>query len=224
MEQEKPHILVVDDDRRLRELIVKYLTEKVEFRASGAEDAAQARAKLAAIAYDLIVLDIMMPGETGLSFMKDLRQHSNVPILLLTAMGETRDRINGFETGADDYLAKPFEPRELVLRIQSILKRAPTESPKARYCRFGPFTFDFLEQSLYREGEAVNLTQSEAAILAHLAGHLGEAVERGAFTEQPNSRLLDVQIGRLRKKMEPDPHQPRYIQTVRNIGYKLQGE
>lgn len=225
MVSEKAHILVVDDDRRLRELIVKYLTEKADFWVSSAENTAEARVKLASIAFDLLVLDIMMPGESGLSLTEDLRkQNSTVPILMLTAMGESKDRINGLETGADDYLPKPFEPRELVLRIQSILKRTPKIMDRPSHFRFGPFTLHLVEGKLFKEGIEIDLTQSEIAILTHLASKPGIAIGRSEFTEQPNSRLLDVQIGKLRKKIEPDPHQPRYIQTVRNVGYKLQAE
>ena len=239
------HILVVDDDKRLRELIARYLSEQ-GFRVTVAIDAAEARAKLKSIAFDLIVLDIMMPGESGLDLTRALRTESAVPILLLTAMGEVQDRINGLETGADDYLAKPFEPKELVLRINAILKRAKPRAAAAAAAaggtvRFGGFAFEMERRRLYKDGDVVHLTEGESELLLVLARRAGQPVSRdelatraGGEAEevQPEgsenhaaeagpSRLIDVQMTRLRRKIEDDPRFPRYLQTVRGIGYVL---
>lgn len=238
------HILIVDDDKRLRELIGRYLAEQ-GFRVTLAVDAKEARAKLASIAFDLLVLDIMMPGETGLELTQSLRTESGVPILLLTAMGEVQDRINGFESGADDYLAKPFEPKELTLRINAILKRAQNApakpAPAAGTVRFGAYAFEIERRRLYRSGEIVHLTEGESDLLLQLARRAGEAVSRdelaakgvaadeadaeaaseGNAVEAGASRLIDVQMNRLRRKLEDDPRFPRYLQTVRGIGYVL---
>jgi two-component system phosphate regulon response regulator OmpR len=221
----QPHILVVDDDTRLRQLLNKYLVEN-GYLVSTAADAAQARQQLGAMAFDLIVLDVMMPGESGLRLTKSLRADNAVPILLLTAMGETADRINGLEMGADDYLTKPFEPRELLLRINSILRRSARDVPmEAQPCRFGRFTFDPGRGELQSDDEIVRLTSAEAALLALLALSPGETLSRedlAAKTGNSNNlRTVDVQVTRLRKKIEEDPRLPRYLQTVRGRGYVL---
>lgn len=221
----QPHILVVDDDTRLRQLLNKYLIEN-GYLVSTAADAAQARRQLDAMTFDLIVLDVMMPGESGLALTKNLRANNPVPILLLTAMGETADRITGLEMGADDYLTKPFEPRELLLRINSILRRATRESPdEPQGCQFGSFTFDFTRNELLSHGETVHLTSAEAALLAVLARTPGETLSREDLAAKTgnsgNMRTIDVQITRLRKKIEEDPRLPRYLQTVRGRGYVL---
>jgi len=236
---EPPHILVVDDDKRLRELLRKYLADQ-GFRVTVAADAADGRRKLAGLAFDLIVLDIMMPGENGLELTRSLRQESAVPILLLTAMGEPEDRIAGLEGGADDYLAKPFEPRELVLRIRTILRRvpAPETGGPPREVRFGPFAFDLDRRILRRAGQEVRLTAGEAELLAALAAAPGQAVAREALGQQTRlnhgegapadpaggSRMVDVQMTRLRRKIEADPRFPRHLQTVRGRGYMLQAD
>ena len=219
------HILVVDDDQRLRELLSRYLTEQ-GFRVTTAPDAAAARAKLAALDFDLLILDIMMPGESGLDMTHSLRQASQVPILLLTAMGEAEDRIEGLKRGADDYLAKPFEPRELVLRLQAILRRGrePAPAPGSAIA-FGAFRFDLDRKELRRGEQYVRLTAAEASLLKALARQPGTAVSREALTsESPeigNVRTIDVQMTRLRRKIEADPKFPRYLQTVRGTGYVL---
>ena len=235
---EPPHILVVDDDKRLRELLRKYLSEQ-GFRVTVAADAADARRKLAGLAFDLIVLDIMMPGESGLDLTRSLRKDNTVPILLLTAMGEAADRIAGLEGGADDYLPKPFEPRELVLRIRTILRRVPPPEPAAaagREVRFGPFAFDLERRLLRRAGQEIRLTAGEAELLSALASAPGQILSReslgqrirpgqgdGAASDSAaGSRMIDVQMTRLRRKIEPDPRFPRHLQTVRGRGYMLQ--
>lgn len=222
--QEPVHILVVDDDKRLRDLLRRFLSDQ-GFRVTIANDAADARRKLAGLDFDLLVLDIMMPGENGLDLTRSLRQQKAVPILLLTAMGEADDRITGLDSGADDYLAKPFEPRELVSRIRAILRRVPREPESARRTvRFGPFTFDMDRRSL-RQGTAdIRLTGAEADLLAQLAAAPGTAVSRDTLGQSTSaeSRLVDVQVTRLRRKIETDPRFPRYLVTVRGRGYMLQ--
>ena len=217
-----PHILVVDDDTRLRELLRKYLIDN-GFRVTTASDAADARANLAGFDFDLLVLDVMMPGENGLDLTRAIRCGSRVPILLLTAMGEPANRINGFERGADDYLVKPFEPRELVLRIQTILRR--TESTVPAELRFGRRRFDVPRKQLLEGDRPVHLTTTEASLLQSLVRHAGETMSRDALIRESrivgNARTVDVQITRLRRKIEPDPRAPRYLQTVRGEGYIL---
>ncbi len=224
MNRDLPHILVVDDDDRLRELLRKYLSEN-GFLVATASDAAQARAKLSGIAFDLLVLDLMMPGESGLDFAKDLRRRSQVPILMLTAMGETEDRIAGLEHGADDYLVKPFEPRELLLRLNSILRRLPRPSAAPSKAHLGEFLFDIEREELLRDGKPVRLTSVEAALLRVLAEHPGAILSREELIERTGTggggRAVDVQVTRLRRKIEPDPRIPRYLQTVRGKGYVL---
>ena len=220
----EPHLLVVDDDARLRELLRRYLSE-TGFRITTAADGAEARAKLVSFAFDLVVLDVMMPGESGLELTRDLRREGRLPVLLLTAMAEPEDRVNGLEQGADDYLSKPFEPRELVLRIRNLLQRRPTADAPAREVRFGGCHFDLVRSELFRGGEPIHLTAAEAGLLASLAQRPGEPVSReelslsAAFSG--NVRNVDVQMTRLRRKIERDPRFPRYLQTVRGTGYVL---
>ncbi len=223
MNTELPHILVVDDDDRLRDLLRQYLTEN-GFMVSVASDAADARLRLGALAFDLIVLDLMMPGESGLEFAADLRRTNDVPILMLTAMAESEDRINGLELGADDYLTKPFEPRELLLRIRGILRRAP--SPEIfDEIPLGESVFLLARGELLRHGVPVRLTEVEAALLCALAQRPGEILSREELIEVTGAagsdRAVDVQVTRLRRKIESDPRVPRYLQTVRGRGYVL---
>src|SRR5260370_24510213 len=227
MNDGEPHLLVVDDDSRLRELLRRYLADQ-GFRVTTAGDAAEARAKLASIAFDLLVLDVMMPGEDGLSFTRSVRVDSRIPILLLTAMAEPEDRINCLQRGADDYLAKPFEPRELVLRIRNILQRRPAAGGADGAVRFGAFRFDPGRGELFRGGESVHLTAAEAGLLAVLAQRAGEPVPREGLSQAAsfsgNIRNIDVQMTRLRRRHERGPRYPRYLQTVRGTGYVLQPE
>ncbi|MTJ79941.1 MAG: response regulator [Telmatospirillum sp.] len=222
---DQPHILVVDDDTRLRQLLRKYLTDN-GYLVSTAADAAEARQQLAAMAFDLIVLDVMMPGENGIELTRSLRRDNPVPILLLTAMSETSDRITGLETGADDYLVKPFEPRELLLRISSILRRASRDAPpEPAVFRFGRFSFNPARGELLADGIPVHLTSAEAALLGLLTEAGTEGLSREDLAERSgngaNPRTVDVQVTRLRKKIEDDPRLPRYLQTVRGHGYVL---
>lgn len=226
MNADAPHILVVDDDTRLRELLQKFLADN-GFRVSAAKDAAEARKLLAGMAFDLIVLDVMMPGEDGLQFTAALRRHSAIPILLLTARSEVEHRIAGLECGADDYLPKPFEPRELVLRLSSILRRAaqPGGGEVPARVRFGDCTFDIARGELTRNGEHVRLTSIEESLLRTFALNAGGTLSREELMRESridsNTRAVDVQVTRLRRKIEPNPKLPRYLQTVRGAGYVL---
>ena len=224
MDATEPHLLVVDDDARLRDLLRRYLTDQ-GFRVTTAGDAAEARRKLDGIAFDLLVLDVMMPGEDGFQLTASLRTSSRIPILLLTAKAETAERIDGLERGADDYLTKPFEPRELVLRIRNILQRSAAEAERRTVLRLGEYRLDLRRGELVRGNEPVRLTGAEQALLAVLAAQPGEAVSREALAEATqlggNVRAVDVQVTRLRRKIERDPRFPRYLQTVRGTGYVL---
>jgi len=228
---EGPHILVVDDDNRLRDLLRKYLSDN-GFRVSAAGDAAEARKQMASIDFDLMVLDLMMPGESGLDLARSLGQERRVPILMLTAMGESTDRIAGLESGADDYLTKPFEPRELLLRIHSILRRVnempQTPPAMAGQVAFGPFRFDLARGELKRGEERIKLTDAECQLLTALARNAGATLSREELARLTgpgnNARTVDVQVTRLRRKIEPDPKFPRYLQTARGRGYRLASE
>ncbi len=221
-----PHLLVVDDDRRIRALLSRFLLAE-GYRVSTAESASEARAKLGGLRFDLLVLDVMMPGENGFDFARALRATSAVPILMLTARDETESRIMGLEIGADDYLAKPFEPRELSLRVANILKRArPPAAAALQPVRFGPFVFHLARGELRRGDEAIRLTERECEMLRVLAANVGETVPRQALVgpgEAISERTVDVQVNRLRRKIESDPANPLIVQTVRGIGYRLVG-
>ena len=225
------HVLIVDDDERIRDLLRKFLSRQ-GFLVSGARDAAHTRRLLENLEFDLIVLDVMMPGEDGLSLTRALReQQIMTPILLLTARGEADDRIDGLEAGADDYLPKPFEPRELVARINAILRRAPatpkkTEPPKTM--QLGPVRYDVGRGEMWRGEEQVRLTSTEQALMRIFAASPHEPITRQALIEamgrdqgQAQERAIDVQITRLRRKIEADSRTPRYLQTVRGAGYML---
>jgi two-component system phosphate regulon response regulator OmpR len=219
-----PHLLVVDDDRRIRDLLSRYLTSE-GYRISTADSAAAARAKLDGMSFDLMILDVMMPGETGFEFAKSIRQTSSVPILMLTARDGAESRITGLEIGADDYVSKPFEPRELSLRIASILKRVrPPAAPPPETLRFGDFVFHVGRAELRKGDTVVRLTDREREMLTVLAATPGETVPRAALAGNGgavNERAVDVQINRLRRKIERDPANPLIVQTVRGIGYRL---
>jgi two-component system, OmpR family, phosphate regulon response regulator OmpR len=220
-----PHLLVVDDDRRIRALLGRFLAAE-GYRVTTAECAAQARAKLDGLSFDLLILDVMMPGESGFELASSIRGSSSVPILMLTARSEIDDRIKGLEIGADDYLAKPFEPRELSLRIAAILKRAqPAQTIAApESVRFGEFVFHLGRGELRRNDEVVHLTDREREMLRILAERPGETVPRldlAGNGTAANERAVDVQVNRLRRKVERDPANPLIVQTVRGIGYRL---
>ena len=218
------HLLIVDDDTRIRTLLKRYLGER-GYRVSTASDAREARRKLAGLNFDLLVLDVMMPGEDGISLTRHLSELRPIPVLLLTAKAETESRILGLEAGADDYLAKPFEPRELLLRISSILRRSqPPKAPTIEQVMFGPFTFSLARKELKNGSTQVRLTDREQDIMTILTEKPGETVARHDLVSNAseiNERTIDVQINRLRRKIENDPANPRYLQTVRGIGYRL---
>ena len=223
-----PHLLVVDDDRRLRTLLAKFLSEN-GFRITAAASAAEARSFTSHFVFDAIVLDVMMPGENGFDFARWMRQHSQVPILMLTARADAQDRVTGLEIGADDYLSKPFEPRELVLRLTNILKRGngATESVEPEtpdFIRFGPFVYYFARGELRSGEESIRLTEREREIMTLLGQRFGGHVHREELAGSgaaANERTVDVQINRLRRKIEKDPANPVFLQTVRGIGYRL---
>lgn len=219
-----PHLLIIDDDSRIRELLGKYLGEH-GFRVTTASNAADARLRLAGLAFDLLIVDVMMPGESGMELTRSLRETMTVPILMLTARVEADSRIQGLEFGADDYLSKPFEPRELLLRINNILKRGQAPAtPLIEVVRFGPFTFHRGKLELKRGTEPVHLTDRERQIMAIFAAAPGETVPRTDLigNDGPSGeRTVDVQINRLRRKIETDPANPIYLQTVRGLGYRL---
>lgn len=227
MTQTKPHLLLVDDDERLRELLKKFLVEK-GFFVSTAENALHARELIATFIFDLIILDVMMPEEDGLAFTDSLRKGpariKDIPILLLTAMGETEDRIAGLGKGADDYLPKPFDPRELLLRLQAILKRSQGGQGISTLS-LGRVTYDLNLNRLEKEGVAILLTTVESSLLKIFARHRGKPLSRedlaSEYEGEMNPRTIDVQINRLRKKIEDDLKIPRYLQTVRGKGYIL---
>jgi len=229
----KPHILVVDDDDRLRALIKRYLTEQ-DLIVTTAVNAADARAKLKSLAYDLVVLDVMMPGESGLEFSKSLNASPfakasedmrRLPVLLLTARGEPHERIEGLETGADDYLQKPFEPRELLLRIHAILRRMPKAPVTVPEIRLGAWRYNPQRDELRSDDETVRLTDMEAGLMRILAAEPGVPLSRENLAELSkgtvNERTIDVQVTRLRRKIEKDAKNPRYLVTVRGEGYML---
>jgi two-component system phosphate regulon response regulator OmpR len=220
-----PHLLVVDDDERLRALLQRYLAGS-GYRVSAAPNAGEARQLMANMEFDLLVLDVMMPGQSGLDFARELRHTSSVPILMLTARGDPADRIAGLERGADDYLPKPFEPRELLLRINALLRRTHAAAPAtaAQKLRMGEVMFDPEGGRLTRAGKPIKLTGAEAALLQLFAAHAGRPFSRGDLCKRLNvalERSIDVQVTRLRRKIEDDPKLPLYLQTVRGVGYML---
>src|ERR1700744_4622244 len=219
-----PHLLLVDDDRRIRDLLSRFLCSE-GYRVTTAMSAKDARAKLLGLHFDMLILDVMMPGETGFRLARFIRSSSSVPIIMLTARHEAQSRIEGLQIGADDYVAKPFEPRELVLRIGNILKRTtPLPVETVETVAFGPYIYH-LERGELRQGdEVIHLTDRERDMLRILAAAPGETVPRGALTGGDglvNERAVDVQINRLRRKIERDPASPLFLQAVRGIGYRL---
>lgn len=224
------HLLIVDDDERIRTLLQKFLMRN-GFLVTAARDAAHARRILSGLDFDLIVLDVMMPGEDGLAFTRSLRETNTVPILLLTAKGDTGNRIEGLEAGADDYLPKPFEPKELLLRINAILRRvpeAPISEMALKVLTLGPIRYDMERGEMWQGEDLVRLTGTEMQLMKIFSASCNEAISRAKLVEelgrdrgQAQERAVDVQITRLRRKIESDPKQPRYLQTVRGSGYML---
>ncbi len=226
---DRPHILVVDDDARIRDLVARYLTDH-DFLVMDAPDASAARDILEHFTFDAMVVDVMMPGEGGLNFTRFVQNEVGVPVILLTALGEADDRIRGLESGADDYLAKPFEPRELILRLQALLRRSQTQVKNTNQpAVIGRWTFDRIRKTLTAgsttNGQTTALTAGEATLLGALYDQAGVIITREdlavACGADPDSRSIDVQITRLRRKLEVDTRRPQYLQTVRGKGYVL---
>lgn len=229
VEARNVHILIVDDDKRIRALLSRYLAAE-GYLVSAAADAREAKERLEDFAFDIIILDVMLPGESGMAFAARLRDSEeplrSAPILMLTALTETHNRVEGLEAGVDDYLAKPFDPRELSLRIASILRRSRRPEPANVAIRFGAFTFDPASNDLLRDGAPARLTTRERDLLGILVDHRGatvsrETLARRTLTRNASERSVDVEIARLRRKIEKDPNAPRYLQTVRGRGYRL---
>lgn len=217
-----PHILVVDDDQKIRELLGRFLTNN-GFRVTQASDAASARSCMRGLTFDLVLLDVMMPGESGLSLARDLKATRPVPICMLTALADTEDRIVGLEA-SDDYVTKPFEPRELLLRLKNILRRGQTSSQPRDDVRMGPCVFNMSRGELRRDDESIKLTERERDLLRLFANRIGVPVPRHELSSDDSTgseRAIDVQINRLRRKIETDPANPVYLQTVRGKGYIL---
>lgn len=216
------HLLVIDDDDRIRTLLASYLG-KCGFRVSTVPDSAAARQLMQTLEFDLLIVDVMMPGETGFEFTRSLREENDIPVILLTAKSESEDRIEGLKTGADDYLAKPFEPEELVLRIDAIFRRVGLAAP-ASQISFGPWVYNLERLELTKAGDRVALTTGEEALLTLLAKRAGAPVSRYALSEKikaQSERAVDVQMTRLRRKIEANPSEPSYLLTVRGHGYRL---
>lgn len=226
MQNSLAQILVIDDDTRLRNLLTKYLGEN-GFNVMSAQDTREARELMKSNKFDILIVDVMMPEENGIEFTKSVRETSKLPILMLTAKGNSSNRIDGLEAGADDYMPKPFEPKELLLRINNILKRSGNlvvKNEEQNICKFGNFEFNFADLRLKRQGEFIHITESEAKILTILCKNLGNVVPREKLSEIMggiDERSIDVQITRLRRKIEDNPKQSHFLQTVRNQGYIL---
>ncbi len=217
------HILVVDDDHKIRALLGRFLQSN-GFRVTEAADAAAARSFMRGLAFDLVLLDVMMPGESGLSLARDLKATRPVPICMLTALADCENRISGLEAGVDDYVSKPFEPRELLLRIKNILRRGQIVAPSRDDIRMGPCQFNMTRGELRRDDEAVKLTERERDLMRLFAQRIGVPVPRHELCSDDSTgseRAIDVQINRLRRKIEADPSNPVYLQTVRGKGYIL---
>ncbi len=224
------HLLIVDDDSRIRTLLAKFLS-KNGYLTTTARDAAHARRLLAGLEFDMLIIDVMMPGENGFEFTRSLRSTHSTPIMLLTARGEASDRIMGLEAGADDYLPKPFEPKELLLRVNAILRRAPAQPAQPsppQNLHLGAFRYDIARAELWKDEALIRLTSTENALMKIFSAQPGETMSRTRLVEalgqgdsQAQERAIDVQITRLRRKIEADPKQPRYLQTVRGAGYMI---
>jgi two-component system phosphate regulon response regulator OmpR len=222
MEKFKAHILIVDDDDRIRELVKQYLNEN-DYLVTTANSAEDAKEKVNIIKFDIIILDIMMPGQSGLDFTNENKKKINTPIILLTAKGEPSDRIEGLEIGADDYLAKPFEPKELVLRIKNILNKTKSKSQK-RVVNFSNINIDLNKSLIIKNNREFKINNTEKIILEKMINSPGETFTReeiGKLINLDKERSIDVIITRLRKKIEVDPKNPKFLQTIRGTGYVL---
>ena len=222
MEKFKAHILIVDDDDRIRELVKQYLNEN-DYLVTTANSAEDAKEKVNIIKFDIIILDIMMPGQSGLDFTNENKKKINTPIILLTAKGEPSDRIEGLEIGADDYLAKPFEPKELVLRIKNILDKTKSKIQK-RVVNFSSINIDLNKSLIIKNNREFKINNTEKIILEKMINSPGETFTReeiGKLINLDKERSIDVIITRLRKKIEVDPKNPKFLQTIRGTGYVL---
>ena len=223
IQEDKKHILIVDDDDRIRELLREYLQNN-NFYTTTAKDSLDAKKKISLLKFDLIILDIMMPGQSGLELTREIKEKSDQPIILLTAMGETSDRVSGLETGADDYLPKPFEPKELLLRIKNILKRIKSGKNLNPVLKFGDIRVDLGKMSIKSKKGITKLNTAEKALLEKMILSVGQIFQRDQISQiikLTKERAVDVMITRLRQKIEPDPKNPKYLQTVRGNGYVL---
>lgn len=223
IQEDKKHILIVDDDDRIRELLREYLQNN-NFYTTTAKDSLDAKKKMSLLKFDLIILDIMMPGQSGLELTREIKEKSDQPIILLTAMGETSDRVSGLETGADDYLPKPFEPKELLLRIKNILKRIKSGKNLNPVLKFGDIRVDLEKMSIKSKKGITKLNTAEKALLEKMILSVGQIFQRDQISQiikLTKERAVDVMITRLRQKIEPDPKNPKYLQTVRGNGYVL---
>lgn len=218
-----PHILVVDDDHRIRDLLGRYLQDN-GFRVTTAGDAVAARSAMRGLTFDLVILDVMMPGESGLELARALKAMAPIPVCMLTARAEPENRVEGLEAGVDDYITKPFEPRELVLRLHNILRRGRGAQEPRDEVAMGEYVFNVVRGELRRGQESIKLTERERELLRLFASRPGSAIPRhelAADESSGNERAIDVQINRLRRKIESDPSNPVYLQTVRGKGYIL---
>ena len=222
MEKFKAHILVVDDDERIRELVKQYLNDN-EYLVTTANNAEDAKEKVDIIKFDIIILDIMMPGQSGLDFTNENKKKINTPVILLTAKGEVSERIKGLEIGADDYLAKPFEPKELVLRIKNILDKTKNKNQK-RVVNFSNINIDLNKLLIIKNNKEIKINNTEKVILEKMINSPGETFTReeiGKLINLNKERSIDVIITRLRKKIETNPKNPKFLQTIRGAGYVL---
>ena len=222
MDNFQAHILVVDDDEGIRSLVKKYLNEK-KYLVTTADNAENASEKIKIIQFDLIILDIMMPGKSGLDFLKEYRENINTPIILLTAKGEPNERIEGLEMGADDYLPKPFEPKELDLRIKNIINKTKKNNLK-KIIKFENVKIDLNKQIIFHGNSEFKINNTEKTILEKMINNPGKVFEReeiGKLIDLDKERSIDVIITRLRKKIEIDPKNPKFLQTIRGAGYVL---
>ena len=222
MIKDTPHILVVDDDDKIRDLIKQYLQEK-NFLVTTAENAIEAKKKIKIIKFDMLVLDIMMPGESGLSLTEEIKKNNNTPIILLTAKGEVEDRIKGLEIGADDYLGKPFEPKELLLRLTNIIKKTKTKNlPEEQVVGSAIINLKKLTVKINNQIKKINPTEKRVLEkMLNAPGKIFSRQEIGKVINITKERTVDVMITRLRKKIEIDPKNPKFFQTIRGSGYVL---
>jgi two-component system phosphate regulon response regulator OmpR len=222
-----PHVLVVDDDERICALVCRYLQER-DFVVFSALSGFQAQEMLKRFSCDVIILDVMMPGQTGFEFARSLRKKSDIPIIFLTALGEIEDRIEGFKSGGDDYLPKPFEPEELIMRLHAILRRRPVQKTNEDKFRIGRWVYDPVQREIYDGAEIIKLTMVEDNLIKALSSRRGEVISREDLAAlcdiDAGERTIDVQVTRLRRKIEEDSKNPRYLQTLRGKGYLLRVE